>query len=29
MKKIINEEPTTFEEEDQKKQWKEPMIEEH
>ena len=29
MKKFINEEPTTFEEASQKKQWKEAMIEEH
>jgi hypothetical protein len=29
MTKILNEEPTTFEEEAQKKQWKEAMIEEH
>jgi hypothetical protein len=29
MKKILDEEPTMFEEEAQKKQWREAMIEEH
>jgi hypothetical protein len=29
MKKLINEEPTTFEEAAQKKQWKEAMTEEY